>query len=161
PRKGKRNVPHVCDQDGVTVSPSRPQAAREQEPPAGGTLRRWRGAFWAVVRQRCPRCPKGQMFRGQFTMDDPCPGGALLFPREGGYFLGARYASSLLGTAILVPFYFVLGWLLPGCNGALLALLALVPYLPLTPAVFRCSRVLWVHFERWACPSDVSAGAYE
>ena len=33
-------------------------------------------------------------------------------------------------------------------------------YLPLVPTIFRYSRVVWVHFDRWVCPSDSSAGAY-
>jgi len=101
------------------------------------------------------------MFRGSFAMNDPCPECGLLFQREEGTFLGAMYASYVLGVAILVPFYFLISWLLPDANGYVVAGLAMLPYLPLVPMVFRYSRVLWVHFERFTCPSDLSAGPYE
>lgn len=120
----------------------------------------WR-ALWAIVRQRCPRCQKGKMFRGTFAMNDPCPVCDLLFQREEGYFLGAMYLSYALGVAILLPAYFLADWLLPHWNGYLITLLLWLCYLPLTPAVFRYSRVLWVHLERWGCPTDVSASSYE
>jgi len=126
-----------------------------------GMLRRGWAALWAILLQRCPQCQKGQMFRGPFTMNDPCPECGILFQREEGTFLGAMYASYVLGAGIIVPIYFLISWLLPSANNFLVASLATVAYLPLVPVIFRYSRVLWVHFERYACPSDVSATAYE
>jgi uncharacterized protein (DUF983 family) len=115
----------------------------------------------AVVRQRCPRCCRGQMFKGSFAMNDPCPVCGLLFQREEGYFLGAMYVSYLLSSVLLGGFFVLACLLLPGWNPMLLVLAAALPYLPLTPAVFRYSRVIWTHFERWVCPGDLSATAYE
>jgi uncharacterized protein (DUF983 family) len=117
--------------------------------------------MWAMLRARCPRCREGRMFRGSVTMNDPCPVCGLLFQREEGYFLGAMYFSYVLASVILTVFYFVLAALLPDLNGAVLVLVALIPFLPLVPAVFRYSRVLWVYFERAGSPLDDSAGAYE
>ena len=117
--------------------------------------------MWAMVRARCPRCREGRMFRGSLTMNDPCPVCGLIFQREEGYFLGAMYFSYVLASVILTVFYFVLAALLPDMNGAALVLVALIPFLPLVPAVFRHSRVLWVYFERAGSPLDDSAGAYE
>ena len=39
-------------------------------------------------------------------------------------------------------------------SGALVgaALVACVLYLPVVPIVFRYSRVVWIHFDRWAWP---------
>jgi len=101
------------------------------------------------------------MFRGRFTMNDPCPVCGLIFEREEGYFLGAMYFSYFISSAMLIAFYILAYLLWPDGNSMLLALVAVVPYLPFMPAVFRYSRVLWVHFERFACPSDTSAGTYE
>ena len=50
---------------------------------------------------------------------------------------------------------------LPELSSILIVVVVTVPFLPLIPAVFRYSRVIWIHFERWACPSDLSAGWYE
>jgi hypothetical protein len=94
-------------------------------------------------------------------MNDPCPVCGLLFQREEGYFLGAMYCSYVLGVAFLTPVFFLLSALLPDWNGMLVALLALVPYLPLTPVIFRYSRVLWIYLDRVSDPTDLSAGAYE
>ena len=51
--------------------------------------------------------------------------------------------------------------LLPGWDTIALAVVALLPFLPLIPAVFRYSRVTWIYFDRAVCPSDLSAGPYE
>ncbi len=101
------------------------------------------------------------MFRGPFTMNDPCPKCGLLFQREEGYFLGAMYCSYILGVAILTPTFFLLSALLPHWTGIQVAALSLVPYLPLMPAVFRYSRVLWIWFDRTVDPTELGAGAYE
>jgi uncharacterized protein (DUF983 family) len=115
----------------------------------------------ALLRQRCPRCREGKMFKGPMAMNDPCPVCGLLFQREEGYFLGAMYFSYFLGVAIMLPLFFLLTYLLPEWDGRLLAVLTLVPYIPLMPAVFRYSRTLWIYFERFGDPYDVSAGSYE
>jgi uncharacterized protein (DUF983 family) len=119
------------------------------------------GAVWAMLRQRCPRCRRGRMFRGLMTMNDPCPVCGLIFQREEGYFLGAMYVSYVLSAAFLVAFYFTAAALLPDWNGVAVALIALLPYLPLMPLVYRYSRAVWVHVERFGFFGDVSAGPYE
>jgi hypothetical protein len=101
------------------------------------------------------------MFRGQFTMNDPCPGCGLILQREEGYFLGALYASYLLAVALILPLYLIAWWLLAKSYFLLAPVVALVAYLPFMPAVFRYSRVLWVYFDRSMCPTDVSAGPVE
>jgi uncharacterized protein (DUF983 family) len=127
----------------------------------GGLTSRFLAAVWAALRERCPRCHAGRMFRNAFTMNDPCPVCGLVFQREEGYFLGSMYASYFLSAAILLPLYFGLAALLPDWNGMLVTLLAMLLYLPFVPAVFRYSRVLWVYADRAVCPGNVSAGPYE
>src|SRR5436305_13601199 len=81
-------------------------------------------ALGALLRQRCPRCHKGRLFRGWFAMNDPCPVCGLIFQREEGYFLGAMYVSYLLGAVLLGAGYFVGTTLLPAWHEhAVLALL--------------------------------------
>lgn len=139
------------------VSPGEPLLPRRL-PVEARPRRSW---FMALLTQRCPRCREGKIFKGWVAMNDPCPVCGLLFQREEGYFLGAMYFSYLLGAAILIPLYFLLSSLLPDWDGNLIALLSLVPYLPLLPAVFRASRVLWIYFERFGDPNDTAATAYE
>jgi hypothetical protein len=101
------------------------------------------------------------MFRGQLTMNDPCPVCGLLFEREEGYFFGAMYISYGMSCAFLIAFYLALTALLPHWHSLFVALVAVIPYLPFVPAVFRYSRVLWTYFERTACPGIQSAGSFE
>jgi uncharacterized protein (DUF983 family) len=132
----------------------RPAAA--PVPSRHGLLYRWSTTLWALLRQRCPRCRRGQMFRGSFAMNDPCPCCGLLFQREEGYFLGAMYMSFPITSAILIPIYFILNELLPTWHSLLLVPLATALYLPLMPAVFRYSRVLWIYFDRLGDPYEAS-----
>jgi hypothetical protein len=94
-------------------------------------------------------------------MNDPCPVCGLIFQREEGYFLGAMYCSYLLASAVLGAIYFVTAQFFPDMHGAILMLIALIPFFPLVPAIFRYSRVLWIYVERMGSPGDDSAGAYE
>jgi uncharacterized protein (DUF983 family) len=110
---------------------------------------------------RCPRCCEGKVFRGVFAMNDPCPVCGLVFQREEGYFLGSMYVSYLLSSAILVASFLAGHLLLGDWNPHLVLILVFLPFIPLVPLVFRYSRVIWMHFERWVCPSDISAGPYE
>jgi uncharacterized protein (DUF983 family) len=126
-----------------------------------GTLVSFGQALWALLRLRCPRCHQGKLFRGQFAMNDPCPVCGLIIQREEGYFLGAMYASYVLGAVFIGTGYFVGTWLLAGEHEGILLLALLLLYLPLVPLIFRYSRTLWIYFERWVCPGDVSATAYE
>jgi uncharacterized protein (DUF983 family) len=108
--------------------------------------------FWAIVRQRCPRCREGRVFRGLVDMNPACPVCGLPFEREQGYFLGAMYISYALSIVLLGLVTWLLYLLLPEWDLGTLVLLGCVAYLPLVPLVFRYSRVMWIHFDRWAWP---------
>ena len=116
---------------------------------------------WDIIRLRCPRCRVGRMFRGRFEMNDPCPHCGLIFQREEGYFLGAMYASYALSIALIIPLFLLALLLLPNAHILVAAVVSLIAYVPFIPAVFRYSRVLWIYFDRYACPSDASAQPFE
>jgi uncharacterized protein (DUF983 family) len=126
-----------------------------------GSMRQIGARLWAILRQRCPRCWKGRMFRGSFAMNDPCPVCGLIFQREEGYFLGAMYVSYVLACAIITPIYFLVVALFPDWGSLAVAMAALVPCLVLTPGLFRYSRVIWAHVDRIVDPSAINAGPYE
>src|SRR5437868_1345573 len=109
----------------------------------------------AILRQRCPRCCEGRVFCGATAMNPSCPVCGLAFEREEGYFLGAMYISYGLSCAVLITATFLVSLLLPDWDMGWVALLVSVCYLPLVPLVFRYSRVLWIHFDRWAWPGNV------
>jgi uncharacterized protein (DUF983 family) len=137
-----------------------PEPRTTAAPPRG----RWR-ELWdcvrGILRQRCPRCREGRVFRGSLTMNDPCPVCGLIFQREEGYFLGAMYFSYLLSSALITAFFFAASALLPDWSGFVVAGLAVVLYLPFIPAVFRYSRLLWIYLDRGGDYSDANAGPYE
>ncbi len=90
-----------------------------------------------------------------FAMNLSCPVCALPFRREEGFWLGAMYCSYGLAMVILVPLFFLFQWLFPSWPGVLVAFVATLPYLPLTPIIFRYSRVLWIYFEDYVEPREL------
>jgi len=129
-----------------------------KKPDAAHSLEAW---LLGLLGQRCPRCLKGHLFRSGLTMNDPCPVCGLLFQREEGYFLGAMYTSYVLASLLLGAFYFVASLLFPTWSSLAVAVVAMVPFLPLVPVLFRYSRALWIYFDRAVDPGDTAAGAYE
>src|SRR3954449_6731243 len=106
---------------------------------------RWR----AILLQRCPRCFEGRVFRGSWTMNDPCPVCGLRFMRETGYFTGAMYFSYALGIPVVALLTLIAYLIFPKWYLYQLVLLAWTAMLPLVPAIFRYSRVLWLHFDHY------------
>ena len=115
----------------------------------------------ALLLQRCPRCRRGKMFRGLVSMNDPCPECGLIFQREEGYFLGAMYVSYFLSSALYLVLHIIWSLLRDDWFSYATMLLAMATFVPLTPLVFRYSRVVWIYLDRDACPTDFSAGPYE
>src|SRR5262249_50121951 len=103
--------------------------------------------FWALLRGRCPECCQGKIFSGRFTMNDPCPVWGLSFRREEGSSLGAIFGSYLISGVLLPIGSFAGRWLLPEGAPAAIVVLIFVLSLPLVPAAFRYSRILWIYFE--------------
>jgi uncharacterized protein (DUF983 family) len=132
-------------------------AAPNQDPGVAGKRPWTESLLVALLRQRCPRCRQGRMFRGMFTMNDPCPVCGLVFEREPGYYFGAMYFSYFMGVGILVPSYFFFNWLLPDWPGPAVVFLSVLPYLPLVPLVFQYSRVIWTYFDRIGSISESSS----
>jgi uncharacterized protein (DUF983 family) len=114
--------------------------------------------WWAMLRQRCPRCRRGAIFSGLFAMHQRCPVCELSLQRDAGYFLGAMYVSYPISAVLLTGGYFLGRALLPGWDPSLVFLLVVLPcYLPLVPLVYRYSRVLWIYFDRWNEPGEASS----
>jgi uncharacterized protein (DUF983 family) len=102
----------------------------------------------AIFRQRCPKCWRGNVFRGLVTMNERCPVCGYKFQQDEGYFLGAMYMSYILSFTALGLLAVLIQWLfLPNWPLEFVVLVALVPYLLLVPAVFRYSRILWMFFD--------------
>ena len=110
------------------------------------------GRLAAIARLRCPICWEGRVFHGIFAMNERCPVCGLTFQREPGYFLGAMYFSYALAIPIILAFTALAYLALPGWHLYQLVLLAWAACVPLIPAVFRYSRVMWLHFDHYFDP---------
>lgn len=112
-------------------------------------LPRWK-ALW---RGLCPRCRVGRIFKGRISMNAVCPSCGLRFEREPGYFTGAMYFSYAFAVPILAALTLIL-WLGPMRRQELewVVLVAGLLFIPFVPAVFRASRVVWIHMDRYVDP---------
>ena len=108
----------------------------------------------AILSLRCPQCREGRVFRGRFAMNERCPSCGLQFQRDEGYFLGAMYFSYLLGTVIIASLMLAVYFVLPHWYLYQIFLLSWALFLPFVPVVFRYSRVLWIHADRYIDPSS-------
>jgi uncharacterized protein (DUF983 family) len=109
-----------------------------------------------ILRQRCPRCRIGNIFRysvfrGFPKMHDRCPVCDLKFDREPGYFLGAMYVSYGLGLVIIALiaalFWSITGWWITKDT-----IWAVILFLPLAPTVTLLARVLWIYLDQTIDP---------
>jgi uncharacterized protein (DUF983 family) len=102
---------------------------------------------------RCPRCGRGEVFVGWFTMRETCEACGLKYEREPGYFVGAIYlnfavtAVVCLGGAMLVAM--ALGLPPWGEVGVASVLCVLVPLL-----FFRYSKSLWLGIDYFVTMMD-------
>ena len=114
-------------------------------------------AVEAIIRQFCPRCRQGRIFRkplwrGWLSTNERCPVCGLRFDRsEQGYFIGALYVSYAI-SLVPVLFLVVLFWRVSGLAYEMALLAAAVAYLPFVPLVVRMSRVLWIHIDQTLDP---------
>ena len=57
----------------------------------------------AILRQRCPICLDGKIFRSFLSMYKTCPTCGVRFERESGYFLTAMFFAYAMGFVIVAP----------------------------------------------------------
>ncbi len=102
----------------------------------------------ALLKQRCPRCLEGSIFRGWITTRIECPVCGLRYGREEGYFSGGMDLSFFLAAPVLA-FIFLVLYQLFSANLTLMATLFLsyVVFLPCAAPLFRYSRTLWLYID--------------
>jgi uncharacterized protein (DUF983 family) len=113
-------------------------------PPVGAVATMVRG-----LRLRCPRCGKGALFSGWFSMNRCCSECGRLFDRAPGYLLGSIYFNYGVTALLVVIAYFSLYFSETMTGQQLLVTLSAFGVLfPLW--FFRYARGLWIAFdERW------------
>lgn len=99
----------------------------------------------ALLKQRCPHCLQGRVFRSTWQMNAICPVCHIKFEREEGYFMMSVFIGYVIGTAIALPICLLLYlidaptlWYFIATIGANLLLL---------PLVFRYARLIWLHLD--------------
>jgi uncharacterized protein (DUF983 family) len=104
---------------------------------------------------RCPRCLEGRVFRGAIDMNERCPECGLVFEREPGYFTGAMVVSYLIAVVVYAALVLLL-WSLPGWRVEVALAVAAALFFVAVPAIFRYSRVIWMHFDHAVDPHPPS-----
>jgi uncharacterized protein (DUF983 family) len=100
----------------------------------------------AIIAGRCPRCLRGHIWRGFFSMNEPCPVCGLRFEREIGYWTGAMVVSYALGVPVLALLVAAI-WLATRWDVLAALLVGDVLFLAIAPFVWRYSRVVWLHVD--------------
>ncbi len=121
---------------------------------AGGMERKGLGR--TLIRSlllKCPRCGRGSLFEGFFSMRSNCPACSLEFEREQGYFVGAIYINYAATIIIALPGFLLLDtftnipmiWQM----GLWISFAVLFPLL-----FFRHSRSLWLALDSLFNPPE-------
>src|SRR5690348_3352318 len=113
------------------------------------------GPVQAILRQRCPICHEGRVWRRGITMNETCPNCGLIFEREQGYWLGALYVAYALSVPVL-SMGTILIWLTTHASFGRSFLLAMIAFVPLSPIVFRYSKVIWLYLDQLIDPRPES-----
>jgi uncharacterized protein (DUF983 family) len=112
-------------------------------------------AIGGILRKRCPRCRRGQVFRSLWKMNENCPVCGLDFDRgDPGYFTGAMYASYAMAIPPLTVLTLIEYLILPTWSLFQMIVLAAAICTPLIPWSWQYSRVLWMYFDRYFDPDE-------
>jgi uncharacterized protein (DUF983 family) len=95
---------------------------------------------------RCPKCGRGKLFRGWFTMHDACSNCGRPFDRGPGFFLGSIYFNYGITAVLVIVIYFTCFFTEVLTDRQLLVLLSVFALIfPLW--FFRYARALWIAFD--------------
>jgi uncharacterized protein (DUF983 family) len=113
-------------------------------------------ALLGILRQCCPRCRVGKIFRGSIVRGFPrmyerCEVCNLKFEREPGYFLGAMYVSYGLALATIGAIAALL-WSVTSWSIVKDIAWACLLFLPLAPWLTLFARVLWIYLDQTIDP---------
>jgi uncharacterized protein (DUF983 family) len=106
--------------------------------------------------RRCASCGIGAIYRTLFEMNPACPVCGVRFEREPGYFVGSMYVSYVFSAVILGLFTTIVWLIFPKLDIASDVMIALVPFLPLTPFIQQYARILWMYIDLSIWPQDAT-----
>ena len=85
-------------------------------------------------------------------MNETCPTCGLRFEREAGYFTGAMYVSYILALPVMAICVLAVYLFAPRLSFEASIVVAALLFLPFVPALFRYSRILWIHLDQTVDP---------
>ncbi len=97
-----------------------------------------------MLQGRCPHCLQGPVFAGVWRTHEECPVCGIRFAREDGYYMMSVFIGYVMGAVIMAPILLALyllnvpGWWYAAASGLLV---------PLSPLIFRYSRLIWLHLD--------------
>ena len=115
-------------------------------------------ALMSILKQRCPRCRAGKIFRGSIfrgfpKMYERCEVCDLKFEREAGYFLGAMYISYGLAL-VTIAIIAALLWSVTSWSIVKDIAWAAILFLPFAPSLTLLARVLWIYLDQTVDPEQ-------
>lgn len=102
-------------------------------------------ALVSILKQRCPRCGQGALFRSLLKMNKSCETCDLSLEREAGYYSGAMYMSYFLSIFTLIPVWLLL--VFKGMPFIWSLVVVLILNVLMVPLLFRLSRSIWIHMD--------------
>jgi uncharacterized protein (DUF983 family) len=99
----------------------------------------------AVLKMRCPHCLEGPVFSSFMKMHETCPVCGIEYEREHGFFMMSIFIGYILGFIAVVPVLIVM-YLMDASILAYFVVSAVI-LVPLSPYIFRYSRILWLHLD--------------
>lgn len=108
----------------------------------------------AILELRCPHCMEGQVFSGFLKMNENCPVCGIEYEREHGFFMMSIFIGYILGFIAVVPFMVAL--FLMNAQVYAYFVVSAVLLIPLSPFIFRYSRILWLHIDEILDPRPTS-----
>lgn len=112
----------------------------------GATRRTAASLLGGLLRQRCPRCGQGAIFRGLVETRAACPSCALSFEPEVGYYTGAMVVSYTLSIPLLALLALVVGAATRWELHVVIAVASVLLVAFVVP-LFRYARVLWLYLD--------------
>lgn len=109
--------------------------------------------FFRGLRQRCPVCGKGKIFRGVFKTYEHCPVCSFVYEREPGYYTGAM-ALNLVVTELVIVIVAVPVAASQAFSIPVMALIGGLLCVGLPLLCYRPSKSLWMSLDHVIHPVD-------
>jgi uncharacterized protein (DUF983 family) len=101
-----------------------------------------RRALFRGIRQRCPACGQGKLFRTFLDMHEGCASCGVRYSRESGQWIGSLYINTTVTALVLAVAMALVPWRALSFTGHLILWESLAVLFPL--GFFRVSRGIWM-----------------